>query len=381
MADEKLDLIVRADRVFCADTGIDGPGAVAVRGGRIVAAGPDVSGDASTELVFEDCVLLPGLVDMHCHPAPSDWKYGIDADELVLPRGTTTVLSQGDSGPRNWAQYKEQIIDASDTRILMALSPSLGGEQGHNPVFERLDDVDVDACVDAITQMGDAIWGIAVNVAGGTTGQNDPRVIMGRVIEAAERTGKPLLSGVRWDPFDWPLAEQLALMRQGDVVTYCFHEGRGGIAPGDRVVDAALEARERGVLFDIGHGMSSFDFGVAETAVAGGFLPDTISTDFYKRHSESDPRHDLPRTMSKLMAVGMSETEVFERATLSPARALGLQGEIGTLAAGACADLAVLRWNQEAAPLIDVAGESRPGGCWEPVMTVRGGEAIAATGP
>jgi dihydroorotase len=146
-------------------------------------------------------------------------------------------------------------------------------------------------------------------------------------------------------------------------------------------VDAALEARERGVLFDIGHGMSSFDFGVAETAVAGGFLPDTISTDFYKRHSESDPRHDLPRTMSKLMAVGMSETEVFERATLSPARALGLQGEIGTLAAGACADLAVLRWNQEAAPLIDVAGESRPGGCWEPVMTVRGGEAIAATGP
>lgn len=381
MADEKLDLIVRADRVFCADTGIDGPGAVAVRGGRIVAAGPDVSGDASTELVFEDCVLLPGLVDMHCHPAPSDWKYGIDADELVLPRGTTTVLSQGDAGPRNWTQYKEQIIDASDTRILMALSPALGGEQAHNAVFERLDDVDVDACVDAITQMGDAIWGIAVNVAGGTTGQNDPRVIMGRVIEAAERTEKPLLSGVRWDPFDWPLAEQLALMRRGDVVTYCFHEGRGGIAPGDRVVDAALEARERGVLFDIGHGMSSFDFGVAETAVAGGFLPDTISTDFYKRHSESDPRHDLPRTMSKLMAAGMSDTEVFARATLSPARALGLQGEIGTLAAGACADLAVLRWNPEAAPLVDVAGESRPGGCWEPVMTVRGGEAIAATGP
>ena len=116
MADEKLDLIVRADRVFCADTGIDGPGAVAVRDGRIVAAGPDVSGDASAELVFEDCVLLPGLVDMHCHPAPSDWKYGIDADELVLPRGTTTVLSQGDAGPRNWAQYKEQIIDGKKSR-------------------------------------------------------------------------------------------------------------------------------------------------------------------------------------------------------------------------------------------------------------------------
>ena len=111
MADGKLDLIVRAGRVYCADTGIDGPGAVAVRGGRIVAAGPEVSGDAATTLEYEDCVLMPGLVDMHCHPAPSDWKYGIDADDLVLPRGSTTVLSQGDAGARNWAQYKEQIID------------------------------------------------------------------------------------------------------------------------------------------------------------------------------------------------------------------------------------------------------------------------------
>ena len=381
MADAKLDLIVRAGRLFCADTGIDGPGAVAVRGGRIVAAGPNVSGDASTTLDFEDCVLLPGLADMHCHPAPSDWKYGIDADDLVLPRGSTTVLSQGDAGARNWARYKEQIIDASKTRILMALSPSLPGEQEQSPVFERLEDIDVDACVNAITEMGDSIWGIAVNVAGPTTGANDPRVILGRVLEAAERTGKPLLYGVRWDPFDWPLAEQLALLRPGDVVTYCFHEGRGGIVPGERVADAAWEARERGVLFDIGHGMSSFDFGVAEAAIADGFPPDTISTDFYKRHAESDPRHDLPRTMSKLMAAGMSETDVFERATLAPARALGLEGEIGTLAAGAVADLAVLRWNADAAPLVDVAGVARDGGCWEPVVTVRGGEVIRATGP
>ncbi len=381
MADAKLDLIVRAGRVFCADTGIDGPGAVAVRGGRIVAAGPDVTGDAATTLDFEDCVLMPGLVDMHCHPAPPDWKYGIDADTLVLPRGTTTLLSQGDAGAHNWAQYKEEIIDASKTRILMALSPAVGGEQEHHSVFERLDDVDVDACVDAITNMGEAIWGIAVNVAAGAAGPSDPRVILGRVLEAAERTGKPLLYGVRWDPFDWPLAEQLALLRPGDVVTYSFHEGRGGIVPGERVADAAWEARERGVLFDIGHGMSSFDFGVAEKAVADGFLPDTISTDFYNRHAESDPRHDLPRTMSKLMAAGMSDTDVFERATLAPARTLGLEGEVGTLATGAGGDLAVLRWNPDAAPLVDVAGDSRAGGCWEPVTTVRAGEVIPATGP
>ena len=94
----EYDLVVNAGRVFCADTGLDGPGAVAVKDGRIVASGPDVSGSSRETLDFPDCVLLPGLVDMHAHPAPSTWKYGIDPDVEILPRGTTTILSQGDSG-------------------------------------------------------------------------------------------------------------------------------------------------------------------------------------------------------------------------------------------------------------------------------------------
>jgi dihydroorotase len=259
----------------------------------------------------------------------------------------------------------------------MALSPAVHGEQQHTPTYENLEELDVDTCVDTITNAGDSIWGIAVNVAAPTCGANDPRVILRRVLQAAERTGKPLLYGIRWDPFDWPLEEQLELLRPGDVVTYCLHEGPGGIAPDGRIVDAAWKARERGVLFDVGHGMSSFDFGVAEAAVTDGFLPDTISTDFYKRHAGSKPRHDLPRTLSKLMAAGMDETDALERATARPAKALGLLGEVGTLASGACADLAVLRWNPEAAPLRDVAGSERPGGCWEPVLTVRGGEVVS----
>jgi dihydroorotase len=341
-----------------------------------VAAGPDVSGDAAMSLEYSDCLLLPGLVDMHAHPAPPDWKYGVDADGLILLRGSTTILSQGDAGAANWPLYRDSIIGGSRTRILMALSPAIHGEQRHMPTYENLEEVDVDACVDTIKNAGDSIWGIAVNVAAPTCAANDPRVILKRVLQMAERTGKPLLYGIRWDPFDWALEEQLELLRPGDVVTYCLHAGPGGIAPKGRVVDAAWKARERGVLFDVGHGMSSFDFGVAEAAVADGFLPDTISTDFYRRHVGSQPRHDLPRTLSKLIAAGMSETDALERATARPAKTLGLLGEVGTLASGACADLAVLRWEPEAAPLRDVAGAERPGGCWEPVLTVRAGKVV-----
>ena len=130
------DLLIRGGRVFCADTGLDGPGAVAIRGDRIVASGPDVAGSAASTLEFPDSVLLPGFVDLHAHPAPPDWKYGIDPDDLMLPRGTTTIMSQGDAGASNWARYKEMVIAPASIRIRMALSAAVGGEEEDGPVCQ-----------------------------------------------------------------------------------------------------------------------------------------------------------------------------------------------------------------------------------------------------
>jgi dihydroorotase len=123
--------------------------------------------------------------------------------------------------------------------------------------------------------------------------------------------------------------------------------------------------------------MQSFSFAVAEAALAQGFLPDTISTDQYLRHVGSVPQHDLLRTLSKFLAIGMAESDAWERVTRYPAQVLGLAGEIGTLTPGSCADLSIVRWNAAALPLRDVNGVERPGGCWEPVLTVRGGYPIA----
>lgn len=256
------DLIISAGRIFCADTGLDGLGAVAVKDGRIVASGPGVSGTARETHDFPDCLLLPGLVDMHAHPASSSWKYGIGPDVEILPRGTTTILSQRDSGAAHWPEYRDTIIRASKTRVRLAISAAINGETGEmgTPCFENIDDLNVDAAVSAIEDGGDDIWGVAVNVTQAATGKADPRIVLSRAIEMAKRTGKPLLFGERWEPYDWSIAEQLEQLRPGDVVTYCFHAGPNGIVENGKVIDAAWKARERGVLFDIGHGMGPFDF-------------------------------------------------------------------------------------------------------------------------
>jgi dihydroorotase len=371
------DLIIRAARMLCPASGFCGPGAVAVRGERIAACGANVPGSARETLHFPHGVLLPGLVDLHAHPARGGSKYGVDPDVHLLPRGTTTVLSQGDAGAANWPHYREAVIKACRTRVRLAINLAAPGESKPGACLADLEDADAGACVRAVEEGGDAIWGIAVNTSVPSCGTSDPREVLRRALEAAERTGKPLLVGTRRHD-DWPLARQLPLLRAGDVVTYCFHGQPEGVVQGGRVIDAAWAARERCVLFDVGHGMASFQFDVAERAIAEGFLPDTISTDYYQRHVGSVPPHDLPRTLSKLIAAGMSEADAFARVTSRPAEVLGLSGEVGALRAGACADLVVLRQNDEAAPLSDCRGQVRDGACWEAVLTLRAGELVCA---
>ena len=377
-AAKEFDLLVTAGRVFCAETGLDGPGAVAVRGDRIAASGPGVRGTAARRLDFPDALLLPGLVDMHAHPARGGSRYGVDPDEHFLPRGVTTCMSQGDAGALDWPAYRDGVIGGCRTRVRLALHLSKYGESQPGHCFEHLENADVDLCAGTLASAGDEIWGIAFNTMHSPDSPHDPREIMRRGIEAADRAGRPILYGPRFKS-DFPLAEQLSRLRAGDLVTYTFCFLEDNIVAGGRVRPEVREARERGILFDGCHGMQSFSFAIAEAAMAEGFYPDTVSTDQYNRHLGSDPPHDLPRTMSKFLAAGMSETEVLARATARPAELLGLKGEAGTLAAGACADLAVLKWEEEGR-LRDCLDVERPGGCWEPLATIRAGR-LVPTGP
>ena len=90
-----FDLLITADRIYCSETARDGKGAIAIHGDRIAAVGADLAGSAIRTVHFGDALLLPGLVDMHAHPAKEGSRYGIDPDEHFLPRGVTTCMSQG----------------------------------------------------------------------------------------------------------------------------------------------------------------------------------------------------------------------------------------------------------------------------------------------
>lgn len=369
-----FDLLLRAGRLVTPSG--DRPGVVAIQGDRIAAVEAALRVAAETTLNFPDAVVLPGLIDLHAHPACAGSRFGVDPDRECLPHGVTTVLSQGDAGAANWPDYRDTTIRAVRTRVRLAINLAAPGEVAAEGCFATLDNCDVAACIRAIeTDEAGLVWGIAVNVSHHSCGATDPREVLRRGLIVARHTGRPLLYGMR-RPQDWSFAEQLDQLRPGDVVTYCYRREPHCIIENGKVHPAICAARSRGVLFDVGHGMASFDFATAERALGEGFAPDTISTDLQARHRGATPPHTLPLVMSKLRAAGMTEADVFAAVTRTPSRILGLGDEIGQLTAGACADVTVLEWNSEPRPLVDAHGETRLGGAWTPLLTVRGGQLI-----
>ena len=157
------------------------------------------------------------------------------------------------------------------------------------------------------------------------------------------------------------LADMLGQMQDGDIMTHCFHSSDTGVLDeAGKVRPEAVAASERGVLFDVGHGAGSFSFQVAETAMRQGLRPGTISSDLH-HYNLHGPVYDLATTLSKFMHLGWSLEEAVERATAAPARAMGMLGEIGTLAVGACADVAVFDVEEGAFDFFDASGEKRIG--------------------
>jgi dihydroorotase len=374
------NLLLKGAHVIDPANGIDGPADVRLGDGTIAAVGPDLlPQDDETVLDVRGQYVVPGIIDMHAHVFTTHRRSRLALDPHVntFSSGVTTVVDAGTSGWRDFADFRAEVIDRAKIRVLAYVNivgSGMGGDWEHDVREMR------PALAAAMAQEHrDVVVGIKTAHYWANRpfdAAHPPWAAVDAAVEAGELCGLPMMV----DFYPWlperPYPELiLEKLRPGDIHTHVFAQQFPVIDEQGKVFDHLFQARERGVIFDLGHGAASFWFRNAVPAIAQGFVPDSISTDLHTANLNG-PVIDMATTMSKVLAMGVPLPEVIARSTVAPAREIGHQ-ELGTLTPGSEADAAVFSLDEGEFGLVDCGKTRLPANqrlrC---VLTVRAGEIV-----
>jgi dihydroorotase len=352
------DLLIAGGRVIDPAQGLDGRYDVAFRDGKVAEVAGGIDPALAAEIVSaEGALVVPGLIDLHTHVWWGGTSLSVRPEPVARRSGATTLVDAGSAGPGNFHGFRAFVIEPAPVRILPYLNISFAGIFAFSPsvMVGECGDLrllDARACLEVAEQHRDLIVGIKVRV-GRNTSECHGVFPVELAVEVAEELALPVMAHIDFPP---PRRrDMLDRLRPGDVLTHCFRPFPNAPVVRGEVRAEMLEARERGVLFDLGHGMGGFGFASTRPMLDAGFLPDVISSDVHTL-SEHGPAFDLLHTMSKLHCLGMSLPDVVGAASARPAAALR-RPDLGTLAPGSAGDAAVLDLAEGSFEFVDVMGE------------------------
>jgi len=373
------DLVVTGATVVDPSQRLNAKRDIAMKNGQIAALlAPGTSVKSTQSIDAAGNIATPGLIDMHCHYYHQVSGIGLPADEMMPLTATTTGVDAGDAGYSTFSGFRHFVIGQARTRhfaFIHIASIGLAGDPIKIGELFNIDYADVERCAKAVAENRDVVLGVKVRLSKNVVGNNGIEPLR-RAIKAAEIAGPWARVMAHIGNCDAPLADVLDMLRPGDIVTHCYSGafGTNNIVVGGTLLPAALRAKKRGVLFDVGHGGGSFDVTIAKAAIAQGLLPDTLSSDVHSVSIQSPSRPLFPNVISKFLALGFSLDDVIAKATSQPARIIDRVVGLGTLAVGAPADVAIFRVVEGPVTFVDTNKHSFSGTRYlEPVKVIKGG--------
>jgi dihydroorotase len=354
----KYELLIKAGRVIDPSQSLNTVTDIAINGGKVAAISPNIdSREAVRTVRAVGQIVTPGLIDLHVHGFEGVSQWGINIDQYCVARGVTTGVDAGTCGGDSFDGFRRTVIEPARTRLVAFINIARVGLIGTPGELIDPRMIDGPVALQAAKKHADVIVGLKVRCGRNYSGPNDLHAVK-ETRKVCDAIGKPLMMHIN-TPYT-PMEQLLNETRAGDIITHAFRKkGQGGVVgPDGHVSDYIRRAREKGILFDIGHGSGGFSFASTEAAVKEGFLPSTISSDIHA-HCAMGPVFDLLTTMSKLMVVGLSLEKVLELVTVAPARAIHKEDEIGSLKIGRRADLVVFDLVQGNFSLVDSEREIR----------------------
>ncbi len=356
------DLVLKGGRVVDPALGIDAICDIAFADGKVAAVAEEIDPSSANESRSVDgLIITPGLIDLHTHVYWGATSLGVKPEAVARRSGTTTLVDAGSAGPGNFAGLKSFMIEPAAVRILAYLNISFAGIFGavapqRGEVVGECADLrllDAVACLDVAQANRDVVVGIKVRLgrmAGGTSGIAP----LDLALEVAGELDLPVMTHIDLPPPS--RREVLERLRPGDILTHCYRPFPNAPVTGSgRILPEMTEARERGVIFDVGHGVGSFSFAMARASLEEGFAPDVISSDVHV-FSYDGPAFDVAVTMSKYLCLGMPVDEVVRAATIAPADVMR-RPELGSLAVDTVGDAVAFRLEEGKFDYYDAVGE------------------------
>jgi dihydroorotase len=379
---ETFDLLLTGGTVLNPASGVCQELDVAVKDGRIAALEARLP-RTQTKRVIEvpGCYVTPGLIDFHVHSFWGVNPYGCELDALCMSTGVTTAVDAGSSGPINFKGFKKLVYEPSKTRMIAFIALAQHGVLNEPGELEDLRFADPNAAAAVVGESPDVGVGIKVRLHKKGVGQNG-REALRLAIRAGEASKSPVMVHVGNTGIS--MSEIADTLRRGDVITHCYTPQKPSIIDEQgKLLPEVRQAKERGVIFDVGHAGGHFDFNLVRRAMDEGIVPDIISSDLHGRLSQPGfgVVGDLLTTLTKFLRLGLTFDEIIARCTTNPARVIGWQDRIGSLQVGREADIAVLQIVNEPTKLRDSVGgemvaEQRIAARW----TIRRGEVFQGAG-
>lgn len=372
---EKFDLVIKGGDVVDPSQNLRAARDIGIRNAVVAAIASEIPAAAAARVIdAKGKIVTPGLIDLHAHVYPLGSAIGLPADELAPITATTTFVSAGDAGANNFGALKHYIIGQTRSRIYAFVHISSIGLAGY-PVMEMkdIDYASVDLAAKTVAENSDVVLGIKVRQSANVVGNNGLEPLK-RALQAAERSGTKARVMCHIGGVPGNIADLLDLLRPGDVLTHAFSGSGNNTVQDGKVVPAALAAKKRGVIIDVGHGGGSFDYTVCEAAIQQGFGPDVISSDVHASSGNSPGKPFMPWVMSKFLNMGYTLEQVVAMSTINPAKVIDRLPKLGTLQLGAPGDVSVFDLIEGPVSFVDTRKNAREGKRQlRPVHTIRAG--------
>jgi len=382
---QSYDIVIKAGHVIDPKNSIDAIMDVAIKDGKVVQVANNIDSKQAAQVVdARGLYVTPGLIDIHAHvffgTEPdhylSNGLVAVVPDGFTFRVGVTTVCDAGGAGWKSFPTFKKNIIDNSQTRVLVFLN--IVGEGMRGGAYEQnINDMDSKMAALVAKQNKDIIVGFKV------AHYNGPEwTPVDRAVEAGKLADKPVM--VDFGGNTPPLSiEELFMkhLRTGDIYTHTYTLLEGNVR--EPVVDTVTnkvkpfiwDAVKKGIVFDVGYGGASFNFTQAIPALRQGFFPRTISTDLHTGSMNASMKNQLD-VMSKFLLMGMTLNDVIKASTWAPAQVIKHE-ELGNLSVGAIADVAILDLHQGNFGFYDKTGYKVEGKQkFECEMTIKGGKIV-----